>query len=81
MLEMFNELQLMEEIEIFGKVTGMAKGKRVPKSIERKNILAVFRVYCSLSCLFLFIFCLQRRQGLFYFWPGGEILELYYLSP
>ncbi len=42
MLEMFSELQLIEAIEIFGKITGMAERKRAPKSIERRNILAVF---------------------------------------
>jgi hypothetical protein len=81
MLEIFNELQFIEAIEILGKITGMAERKRAPKSIERRDVLAVFEGLCSLSCLFLFIFCLQRRQGLFYFWPEGEILELYYLSP
>jgi hypothetical protein len=81
MLEIFNELQFIEAKDILGKITGMAERKRAPKSIMRREKLVVFEYICSLSCLFYFIFCLQRRQGQICFWPGGEILELYYLSP
>ncbi len=81
MLEMFSELQLIDEIEIFGIAIGMMIKERAPKSNVQRKVVAVFRLECSRGCLILFIFCLQRRQGLFCSWPGGEILVPYYLSP
>ncbi len=81
MLEMFRELQLIEEIEIFGIAIGMIIRKRAPKSNMWRKVVAVFRLKCSRGCLSLFIFCLRRRQGLSCSWPGGEILVPYYLSP
>ncbi len=42
MLEIFNELQFIEAKEMLGKITGMAGKKRAPKSIKRRDMLAVF---------------------------------------
>jgi hypothetical protein len=43
MLEMFSELQLMDEIDIFRIAIGMMFKRRAPKSNVWREMVAVFR--------------------------------------